>query len=533
MALAEPRTDQGELRTVSDAVMEWTINVTPEGKRSWCSQTFQLRPHKAFNVPELEAWIDAKIHSDGHLSVYLCMHNRPVKVQSVIWVGPRNVKNYGPHSDKIKDAHGVGRRDFWMLNDHVQNDVVVITVGVVYAAGPEDKDALPPLEASYLLQNSLGSGAYGSVYDVVARDENFNLNPGVNAVAKCQKRLGIALHEASILALLSDHPGFPRFFGLYMDANNQGTGPQACIVMQKLQRSIEDIFKTRQRSPERVVKIGLRCIDLLQVLHSHGIVHRDIKPDNIMMGSDGDVYLVDFGVATYFRLAGLHTSTKKSSWNGSPAYISIRAQDGMDTPFSDLESLAYTLLKLAIGDLPWRHVSASDKYEKWAEIFRLKKDACGLTQFVTDAAADSSHKEQLLAAALLRFLERCRDAGDDEEPDYEELSVILSNTGLGPGRRVVKADHANCSAEEGITLVPDAEITDVEACLQSSSASSAFHGSDALMLQPPAPCLTFQPPARTLQPDLTLQAQPHPTRRAPPTLSCFEPFRHLMGPCFL
>ena len=125
------------------------------------------------------------------------------------------------------------------------------------------------------------------------------------------------------------------------------------IVMELLEAStLEEIIDVGGPLPyQRVAEIGLQLIDALKVAHNEGIVHRDVKPGNVMITRSGRVVLTDFGLAAWNGESALSESGRIV---GSPAYLSPeRAKAGPVGPESDLWSLGATLYAAVEGRTPY------------------------------------------------------------------------------------------------------------------------------------------------------------------------------------
>ena len=103
--------------------------------------------------------------------------------------------------------------------------------------------------------------------------------------------------------------------------------------------------------PVRAAEIGLGVLNALRAAHRAGVLHRDVKPGNVLIGEDGRVVLTDFGLAT---VPGDPNVTRTGLVLGSPAYIAPeRARDGTAGPGADLWSLGATLYAAVEGASPF------------------------------------------------------------------------------------------------------------------------------------------------------------------------------------
>ncbi|CAB3404621.1 unnamed protein product [Caenorhabditis bovis] len=156
------------------------------------------------------------------------------------------------------------------------------------------------------------------------------------------------------------------------------------IVMEMLGMNLGDIRKSlasRKISKHSAIRIGIQVIDGLELLHSQGFLHRDLKPTNCCVGLGPDrkrIYLVDFGMSRRFRNEdGSHRESRRyCGFRGTTRYCSYRMHDRREQgPVDDLWCLYYTLAELIEGYLPWRSLEAADemaqakKIAKHSEIY--------------------------------------------------------------------------------------------------------------------------------------------------------------------
>jgi serine/threonine protein kinase len=172
-----------------------------------------------------------------------------------------------------------------------------------------------------------------------------------------------------------------------------------------------------------VSNIALQSITLLNRLHSLGYLHRDIKPDNMILGEppyDGVIFLIDFGLSCKWdEPSGKHylekEATSSSSIVGTARYMSINVHK--KRPYGwrdDLESLGYVLIYLLRGKLPWQGKKAETKFMQMNLILRSKEE----------------HKETLcddLPYPLAQYMKYCWELKHGDEPDYQALWDLFSS----------------------------------------------------------------------------------------------------------
>jgi eukaryotic-like serine/threonine-protein kinase len=204
----------------------------------------------------------------------------------------------------------------------------------------------------YELQGAIGHGGMGTVWR--ATDTLLRRDVAVKEVilpptmpqsekdALCER----TLREARAAAALS-HPSVVQVYDVVTDAN------RPWIVMELLEaRSLADmVIDDGPLAPRAVAKIGIAMLGALEVAHAAGVLHRDVKPANVLICADGRCVLTDFGVA---RLPTESNLTTPGMVLGSPHFISPeRAVGGAFGPPSDLFSLGVTLYTAVEGGPPF------------------------------------------------------------------------------------------------------------------------------------------------------------------------------------
>lgn len=259
-------------------------------------------------------------------------------------------------------------------------------------------------------------------------------------------------HEARVMQLLQGHPAIPRFFGYlrvphfeyiaiellgqdmkgsYKPGHALNIGTVACIAEQM----VSCVIFLRFRS------LIILQLSALEHLNAHGIVHRDIKPENILSrpSDPSCVTLIDFGLARKLTAADtlpkhrynpiesnrnvvgtLHWCSINSHLGYGLCYANLfilkeKFTDILDLrPYDDLESLAYTLLFLLIGDLPWR-ISAPRESTKNAMIRIL----------AAKQAFTGSSIPSIIPVEFRELLDFSRNAKGDITGDLAEMRIKM------------------------------------------------------------------------------------------------------------
>jgi WD40 repeat protein len=210
------------------------------------------------------------------------------------------------------------------------------------------------LKGRYRIARSVGTGGYGKVYKAtdcqfgdrpVAVKEMIQQGLSTQEVAKSAQAFR---HEAFLLAALT-HPNLPSIYDYFSEDDRY------YLVMSFIEG--ETLLKYSQRHhdqrlpPEKVMQIAVQLASVLSYLHSRKppIVFRDLKPVNIMRTPEGQIYLIDFGIARHFK----PDQAKDTFVLGSPGYAAPEQYGkSQTTPQSDMYSLGATLHQLLTGDDP-------------------------------------------------------------------------------------------------------------------------------------------------------------------------------------
>ncbi|RZU31138.1 serine/threonine-protein kinase [Blastococcus saxobsidens] len=214
--------------------------------------------------------------------------------------------------------------------------------------GPETR----VVAGRYALGDLLGQGGMGTVWlatdlvlerQVALKEVTFSLHVTDEERAVLRER---TMREARAAGRL-EHPHVTTVY----DVVEEGGKPW--LVMKHVDaRSLQQILEERgPLAPASVARIGLDVLDALEAAHDIGIVHRDVKPANVLVGADGSGCLTDFGIAT---TTGDSSLTTHGALIGSPSYMAPeRAHGDEPRPPVDLWSLGATLYAAVEGRPPF------------------------------------------------------------------------------------------------------------------------------------------------------------------------------------
>lgn len=266
----------------------------------------------------------------------------------------------------------------------------------------------------YRLDTEIGSGGFGVVY------EGTDLNTGKKIAVKMEEREAQKTSklekEYDLYQKLRGGEGFINVswfeVGEYYNI----------LVMDLLGPSLGALFNHsgKRFSLKTVLMLVDQLLDRLEYIHSKGIVYRDVKPNNFVLGGrEGSeiLYVVDFGLAQmYVDEHNRHLPFEQQNFAGTAHYASLnahlkRAQSRRD----DLESLGFLLIYFLEGSLPWQGLKAASKRERRKLIGTMKlkttiKELC------------KGHPEE-----FERYFDYVRSLDFADRPDYHFLRTIFRN----------------------------------------------------------------------------------------------------------
>jgi TolA-binding protein len=226
----------------------------------------------------------------------------------------------------------------------------------------------------------LGSGGMGSVYK--ALDRNLNRLVALKLLKKemsaDETYIGKLEDEARITASIN-HPFVVKVFSFGSDCG------QYYIAMELVDKgSLDDLMNLQTRVAElQVMQVGLQVASGLQAAHERGLIHRDVKPGNILFADAHTAKITDFGLAL---LAEQEAESRGEIW-GTPYYIAPEKLNNQPEDFrSDIYSLGATLFHAVAGRPPFEAESAS-----LVALKHLKSRAVSLQAFAPDVSGETAY----------------------------------------------------------------------------------------------------------------------------------------------
>lgn len=254
--------------------------------------------------------------------------------------------------------------------------------------------------------HKIGQGSFGRIYVVEDKRSRKKL---AMKVEELDVRVPQLLFEAQMYNVMSSSVNVPRIYQSGFD------GRANTMVIDLCGKSLESLLNLchRRMSLKTVLMLADQMISAVQYFHSKNYIHRDIKPDNFVMGlgrKSNQVFVIDYGLAKRFRdqQTGIHYPYRDGlSLSGTARYASINALRGVDqSRRDDMEALAYVLIYLLKGSLPWMGIDCADRLQKHERIAHKKKHTP-----ISELCKD-------LPSEFGEFLEMSRNLAFDEEPKY-------------------------------------------------------------------------------------------------------------------
>ncbi|KAJ7973818.1 putative Casein kinase, partial [Quillaja saponaria] len=265
----------------------------------------------------------------------------------------------------------------------------------------------------YKLGRKIGSGSFGEIY-LATHIDTFEIV--AIKIENNKTKHPQLLFEAKLYNILQGGSGIPGIKWSGVD------GEDNALVLDLLGPSLEDLFVYcgRKFSLKTVVMLTDQMITRIEYVHSKGFLHRDVKPDNFLMGlgrKANQVYIIDFGLAKRYRdsTTNRHIPYRENkNLTGTARYASCNTHLGIEqSRRDDLESLGYVLLYFLRGSLPWQGLKAGTKKQKYDKICEKKLST-------PIEVLCKSHPVEFAS-----YFHYCHSLTFDQRPDYGFLKRLF------------------------------------------------------------------------------------------------------------
>ncbi|XP_057442898.1 casein kinase 1-like protein 3 isoform X2 [Lotus japonicus] len=347
------------------------------------------------------------------------------------------------------------------------------------------------IRGKYKVGRKIGSGSFGEIYIGSHVDTSEIVAIKMENKKTTHPQL---LYEGKLYSILQGGCGIPRMKWCGTDGDNN------VLVLELLGPNLEDFlcYCGGKFSLKTVLMLADQMLTRTEYLHSKGFLHRDMKPDNFLMGlgrKANQVNMIDFGLAKGYRDPNTNKHIpyrENKNLTGTARYASCNTHRGIEqSRRDDLESLGYVLMYFIRGSLPWQGLQAATKMQKFEKLCQTKL---------------STSIEVLCKSYPMEFssyFHYCRCLKFDQRPDYGFLKGLFRDLFTRKGYKsdylfdwtILKFQQTMLQSQSNapIAILSDLDQLDVDKHKENYSIQNAVER-PSVNCDPPRVCMEIRAP---------------------------------------